>query len=298
MYCVAHDKYYIQEAVKELNAYNYTGYLDKIFSFEFSLPLIEVGQIRTVVKTGLTRGLPQVDKLLIDASVDLMAQQTWSCYTDVLIVHPREAERLVSSILFDIKEIVTEVDFVDFYLLQLLKLKFPEVYKLLFDWKRFLRRGDDGVFYAINVSMENGQEMTLLEKYLSKNFELLGIPEHKISIVHIIICHLLDERYDVNLPFNLNLYSYNGFQHVNNHSKYFSLRLDKTCLPTVEFVEARKKTWLIFLDSLETWFESGKINDVFHKLKYDVKHSLYILSWQMLRLQLSRETTKSLFLYW
>ncbi|RYE21634.1 MAG: hypothetical protein EOP45_09305, partial [Sphingobacteriaceae bacterium] len=134
IYLVSYDKGYVLEAVKSFNEYNHQSFLEKIFQFEFALPMYESGIIRKYLKGLLKDGLQQKLHDQVEAIIDSSLHKEINFTNEIIHTH-REAIRLANCLLFEITNLENDVFFYDFYLLQLVKLKYPFVYQEIIEYK-------------------------------------------------------------------------------------------------------------------------------------------------------------------
>ncbi len=132
VYVVCYDKEYVLESVKSFNKHNYRNFLEKIFQFEFLLPKYDAAILRNSIKDILRTHFGTGMNPNIDASVDY-AGSSGKNITNRVIKSQRDVIRYSNSFLFEMKRVRNEVNFIDFYFVQLLKVKFPAIYKFMSD---------------------------------------------------------------------------------------------------------------------------------------------------------------------
>jgi len=130
VYIVTYDKEYVANAIRDFNEYSYKTFLEKIFQFEFTLPLFESNKLRVLIKEYLKKVVDKKQHQLVQISIDYYDESGVN-YTNEFIKTPRDVIRLINSIVVDYKEVSNEVFFYDFYLLHLLKLKYQKVHDII-----------------------------------------------------------------------------------------------------------------------------------------------------------------------
>jgi hypothetical protein len=164
VYIVSYDKGYVLEAVKKFNAYNFKTFLEKIFQFEFSLPKYDAAILRNGLKRILTEKLEPIFGPMISAAVDYVNIQGRNLTNEVILTY-RDVIRLSNSFLFEFEHIKNEVNLVDFYFIQLVKVKFFNVYAIISEnkYRYFIK---DGNVIRLRKISEEYTEITDFDKYL------------------------------------------------------------------------------------------------------------------------------------
>lgn len=286
-YVAAYDKNYVLEAVKELNPYNYTTYLEKIFLFEFQLPIFESAIIRRQIKDRLVKVLSNNEqkeanglyfpKEEIHTAIDLKSI-TGINFTDELVQTERQAIRLVNSFLFEIENVKDEVNFLDFYLLQLIKSKYPGVYIALQKKDRFFTEMQrDSMRLTLKnqvgepLSGKPGDDVAYLQHYLSDRSAALAVTEEDQQNIMLLINELLyrdQNTVQSGLPYRV---TDESFRYEINFQRYFALRLLTTDLSEAEFNKCCNKDYSHFHSDLDAWLKQGKAKSVLYHLGNFVK---------------------------
>lgn len=284
VYVVCYDKEYVLEAVKVFNKHNYKNFLEKIFQFEFLLPKYDTAILRNSIKDILRTSFGPTFNPYIDASVDY-AGNSGKNITNRIIKTQRDVIRFTNSFLFEIKRVKNEVNFLDFYFVQLLKAKFPAVYKftsdnvdLLFikDNKKLRLRTIEEKNYndehlnmlrILDESRENKNqkkvENTLLEEYVRRNTSN-GLSTIEKDVIIDIINELLTEKY---LRDESESIDYKSFVFISNFHKYFSIQLLETDFSSYDFENARFEDFANYERKVLEWIKQGRISDIQDRLE-------------------------------
>ncbi|SDH52266.1 KAP family P-loop NTPase fold protein [Mucilaginibacter gossypii] len=289
IYLVAYDKGYALEAVKSFNPHNHASFLEKIFQFEFSLPLYESVLIRKFIREllepKLSEGFKQQLLIVLD-SRGYKAQKI----NDELIQTHREAIRLSNSLLFEIKDIEDDILFYDFYLLQLLKIKYPIVYNdIIQSWDTFFiiyheknenyfrfrnesernkeTGGISGYFDPVKKNAEynndKNQNTEIFANYLNELKQKIGYNDKDISNINLLIKELINADRVLQ---NLENESYKAFVHPNNFFKYFAFQLLEGEISAKDFEKARKLSFQDYEKIINEWVSDNKYGAFLDKL--------------------------------
>lgn len=290
VYLVSYDKEYVLEAVKDFNPYNYKSFLEKIFQFEFLLPGFDNAIIRNELKDILNKGFSPNSHPVIAAAIDYVGSSGKSLTSRVLR-NKRDVLRFSNALLFEIEGIKEEVNFFDFFLIQLLKLKFTAVYKFIADHfelffitenKRIrLRRvGEKGLnedflkslklFDNSNKNVEEKKpESTLFTEYISGNTSA-GYTELEKDIIIELIEQLMKEKaYQINLTSR----DYKSFVYAENFNTYFNIKVLETSFTAGEFEKYRYEDFEGYKNVIFNWIDQDKISDVLDRLEKIVDFS-------------------------
>jgi Predicted P-loop ATPase len=289
VYIVSYDKEYVKTAIKDFNEYNFEAFLEKIFQFEFTLPLYEHGVLKTEIKRILKEGLEEKFHKQIERVVDSREIHGVN-FTNEIVKTYRDVIRLSNSLLFEIETIKEDVFFFDFYLLQLLKLKFPKVYESLIEFryiffttengggKYSLKQAKDAFTDENELLMLNALQRNLhdsskkdkesdissIEAYLNEHSKKLNLADYDKKLIVNLITTLItlketnikDEDKDL----------YKSFIYAANFHKYFAFRLYEGDISSKEFEEYRIKNVGVYKSKISEWIEEGKYSALLDRL--------------------------------
>ncbi len=287
VYVVSYDKGYVLEAIKDFNPNNYKSFLEKIFQFEFALPMLKEGLLRTILKDILKDKLDKKLHNQIDRVVDSSEFHNLN-FTNEFIKTHRDVIRFTNSLLFDLEDVIENIYFYDFYLLQLLKLKYQAVYDSILTKKELffvqeidsnrnlffdLRNEDDkylsSQMLAISKSIGNSTSSTerkekSLKVYLHKEFPLLDLSEHEKNIIFYLIETLITEKVDKKTD---GISKLNLFRYPSNFHKYFSFQLNDDDISSEDFELYRKSDFGSYKTKVLEWINENKYSSLKDKLK-------------------------------
>lgn len=136
-FIVAYDRDYVVNALKQLKIYSPRTYLEKLFQVEVTLPYFSNSALEEL----FWKDLMSIVKMSNDSG--LLEQKEYSLneifYSNTThqkiifkwISSIRDSKRLTNALLLNSKSLFKEVNLKEFIHIELLRLKFPKVYKLL-----------------------------------------------------------------------------------------------------------------------------------------------------------------------
>ncbi len=279
-YIVAYDKKYVQEAIKVYNTHNHSYFLEKIFQFEFELPVYEFRETRQFLQLNLYKKLDPK----FHSQIDFILNKKNKAYelTSKIILTHRDAIRFINSFCFEFNEIMNDVYLYDFYLIHLLKLKYNffsqdliEKWNIFFitdyqDRKRSylrLRKTSEKniqdnnyeymMFWGFNDSKAQKSSLPdpfIIFDYLTENQTHNNISKYEVIIIQELIQELLDLQKEVPDSKNEN---YKMLAYPKNFYKYFSLQLLYNEIPSYEFDNVRIGKFDIYQQKLEEWINEN-----------------------------------------
>jgi predicted KAP-like P-loop ATPase len=142
-FIMAYNREYVINSIKKENETDVTSYLDKIVQFEVNLPYFEKSILIERFKSNLKDSL---NKRLI---YEIERINTGDFILKSLLNNMRDVVLLSNSLSLNIDKLLDEVDFHDFIKLELLRLKFPSVYKSLsINYTKYLKN-ENNTYYPI-----------------------------------------------------------------------------------------------------------------------------------------------------
>lgn len=269
VYVVAYDRAYVIEGLGKLNSHRCEQYLEKIFQYEFALPEVAPYVIRNTLRLMLKESFKGRGKDgFIDASVDYTNTSSVN-FTDRMVTTPRAVIRLTNAIDFEIYDVIREVSFIDFYLVQLMKLAYFKVYQILavhndiffVNEKGKLRLRElgetDSNFDDIGMLLfENNEKKikddgagdeTWFEFYLK---DVLKLSKLERDLLIDLMASLLIEK---DFRINSDRADYKSFLYQVNFPKYFMISSFELEISYREFEDARTGELDAYLEKVRTW---------------------------------------------
>lgn len=284
IYIVCYDKEYVVGALRYYNDSKYSTYLEKIFQFEFVLPLFDAKILRDYLIDILCRELGDSHRNELESIINNSTSGV--IFTDKVIKTHRDAIRLANSYLFEITEIQSEVNWYDFYLLQLLKLKFPTFYTFLIqNYEQFfiaidstlgyirLRKTNETVSdnfknifdgHYLNRDQEEDEapevNSSVLKSYLLQERNKERITSEQIFLIESIINELIDVERQINKQYRNQSKKY--FSKVDNTFRYFGFDISENEIPYMEFEEYRRKPFQDYAKKIDEWNNEQKFQSL------------------------------------
>jgi len=270
VYIVGYDRSYVSLALQDINSHKAHGYLEKIFQFEFALPDAEPLTLRRNIRQLLKSAIPNQDLHdFIDAAIDYTSS-SGECFTDAMIRTQREVVRLCNAFLFESNGQLREINIPDFYLLELLKIRYPKFYEGLVRYKDHLFIAEAGKM-RLRLSSEIGltqdsfsfisraisgapkPETTSSETFLDQymlSFKEDILDEFSKRIIVDLIEALL---YQKELKNDSTSGDYKGFVNQYNFGRYFMTTEASAGPSFAEFEDARLSDFPDYLQKVTDW---------------------------------------------
>ena len=285
VFITAYDRNYVINALKKINVHNSEFFLEKIFQVEVNLPEYETETIKRrlfdSIKNNLTsKHKEQLNSLFFDKKTAFILNRSHN-YSDNIIRTIRDVTRFANSFNLLYSNLNIEVNIIDLYYLELIRLKYPGVYSLIFQERDiFLTLTDEkslGVsyrdpFYSLKTfkkkkSEEKNDEIDYeIEYYLKENTSNIGIHKKSIPSIIDILKILFPEKfssYDEQLE-PLSLADPKCFD------RYFQYRLSSDNLSQAEFDKYLNKSSEDCKNKMLEWVSNGlrrEISDKFRQIK-------------------------------
>jgi hypothetical protein len=270
-FIVAYDRNYVITALKDHNSYKREEFLEKIFQLEVNLPLYEKVRLREKLVALLKEKLPDTIHKDIENEIlgDSISQPR---YLNEWIESMRDVTRLANSIILNFEKLIGEVNFFDFVRLELLRLKYPAVYQLLYQKKsNFLQSSSGTGFknkYSLKIpkekekttkSLDHSFRETEISNYIKENYESLLVPTESIGKVLELVEAIFKTGYLS--------YKYRGRDHLSvvypsRFNLYFTYSMLEGSLSENEFVKFRSKSVNEFKEKIDEWVTKGLQNDL------------------------------------
>lgn len=268
-FIVAYDRNYVTNAIKDINNYNSEFFLEKIFQLEFSLPNFENDIIRKRICELLSPSLIDSDKTeLLDIVLNRRRSQRIEIlnfsshkegsyisqvFNSKAITTIRDATRFSNSFLVAYKYLKGEIVLSDLLNVEVLRLKYPGVYKLIFFNSDKYLEVVSGI-YALRKEKDSkvkDTEVVVILQYLERYYEKVGISKSDVENAMSLLYSLfpkekyIDENRDdyllsVSNPSSFERYSFYRLLDYNlsenNFNDYRLKSLDEFCTKIKDWV--------------------------------------------------------------
>ncbi|NHA03308.1 hypothetical protein G7092_05865 [Mucilaginibacter sp. HC2] len=259
-FIVAYDRNYVLSAIKALNAHNHTHFLEKIFQIEVNLPYFDSAKIQRKLADTLKSYYAADYHNAIENEI-MGTGSSQPNYFEGWIETLRDVTRLSNGLILNLDNLVNEVVFSEFLRLEILRLKFPAVYEVLYKQSgTFLTtEGKNVEGYGLKtIADERGSAVGLtkddfeLELYLKNNSDNLAVEAQEIRK----IIELIDGIFGTS-PLTARFRSHLSIVFPSRFDLYFSYRLLDGALSEMEFSTARKAGLTSFKLQIDKWNEAG-----------------------------------------
>lgn len=282
-FVVAYDRNYVLNALEKHNPINLQNYLDKIFQLEITLPYFN----KVILREKLSQLISK--KWSIEDYSELHKIIKNATQIDGWLENMRDVTRLANSLLLNYSKLHGEVDFYDFIKIEVLRLKYPSVYTILFTKKDEIFTLKESHNLRLSSSyflsnLEQNQEQsrsfekneshinTYLELFLVRNHYDLSISKNKIAEIVLFINNIFTEP---DTPFEVKRRPINSIIFPHKFHLYFSYKLIEGVLSDVEFNKAKNKDQESFFAEIKKWVDKDLEKEVqqrFYNFKiYDCK---------------------------
>lgn len=275
IFIAAYDRNYIISALKHHNSFKQEEFLEKIFQLEVSLPYFNKDILRHKLAANLKEKLPDIHKDIDDCIIG--SGFSVPTYLNEWLDSIRDVTRLSNSIILNICNLVCEVNFGDFLKIELLRLKFPSAYDLLYrKTNSFLDNSseyDRNNFYKLTKISKEEEDKALVKEndiinkfqlYLYQNHTELSIPLKDIDKIVAYVGNIFSSS-----KYSIIETKYNPLS-IKNPSKfkrYFAYALLEGNLSEIEFSNARSLDQNAFNLKISEWIEKGLANELKNKFQ-------------------------------
>lgn len=291
IFIVAYDRGYITNAIKGISDYNHEAYLDKIFQIEVELPKIEHITISYYLKNKLTEKLSEQSILVKEYFTYNKEFPSKNVNLAEVIISIREANRIINSFLLAHDSLQDEIDIIDLFNIEILRIKYPKIYLLLRREKRndwLTSNGSLDISFSPLKNYIDLEATYQLRKTEKREFS--NIPSNKTILEEFLENERKKDKWQLsdadvsnifiilNTIFHGEPRSSLSIVYPHNFDRYFNYRLFERNLPTREFEDALQKLPVEqFLEKIEEWTKQDRTKDLIIKLKdytntEDTKH--------------------------
>lgn len=275
VFVVAYDRNYVITAIKKVNEHKPNRFLEKIFQFEFTLPIYENDLIVDCLRKQISPYLTEKDSIefgnLLELKHSIIERNT---FRFDLIKNLRDVNRLVNSFLISYESLKDEIELLDLLNLELLRTKYLGVYDLISnDYNSFLSTSiakdsnSNDVHYLtllkIKPKEEKDSEISYLENYLKTHYSQVGILRTDIKNVLTYISAVFP-FYD---DFSKIKTSYVSIKSPISIDRYFFNKLLNTNLSEIEFSNSRNSSDEEFQNKISEWVDAGLKKEVVIRLE-------------------------------
>lgn len=261
-FVVAYDRDYLASAIKSRIDCNAPQYIEKIFQLEITLPYFNKKKLREKLAENLKDFVGETDLEWISGNSTVrFAYKKW--FPEEWLYSMRDVTRLSNSIVLNYCKVKEEVVFEEFFKLELLHMKFPSVYELLYrETDRFLMKGKTSDFsdvYQIRRShTEREAGFMNIEESLKNNIQLMTLNSYEIQA----IVKLLESVFDADRSSTSRNNKHLSVTYPSKFERYFAYRLFDGALSNVAFGNARDTALDVFCSQLSSWVGEGMEEEV------------------------------------
>jgi len=258
-FIVAYDRDYLISAIEKHNSAKANLYLEKIFQLEISLPYFNKQKLKDILAKSITDKLPNKYHNEINYCI-----LTNGGFLDGWINNLRDVNLLANSFLLNSQNLLDDLLLSDFLKTELLRIKFPQVYKILFTRTEFLetpKNYQNYLSYTYRLK-HNDDDGDTLKSYLQTNKKSLRLAEEKLNqIIDFIDRIFVQPNINANSKVSLSIVFFDKF------FRYASYALDPDKILEQEFIKARNSSQEVFNEKISQWYEEKKDEDLCYKFE-------------------------------
>ena len=274
IFIVAYDRNYICGAFEELGKTNSLFYLEKIFQIELELPYIDSSILRKQLVELLKTNLSEKYYVEVENLYSVNTSKSYP-YLDKFIKTLRDVNRFVNLFCFQFNQIQGEVSFTDYFNITLLRMKYPELVKILYTKQDILfdqsKKDDEQRLY---LKVEKNQ--TYLSEYLKKRKDL-NVSEDDLIIFDNAVRSLFgqpvlstgddDEGWSKYGMFFYAERQNNSIVFPNTFYRYFSNQIFFFDISDQQWSTAFELPYEDFVEQLMKWVIQGAREEIYLRLK-------------------------------
>jgi len=254
-FIVAYDRNYVVNALKSHNPYKQEQFLEKIFQIEVTLPYFKKDIFRYKLAEKLKEKFPIGFHTIINEEI-IGSTSVVPVFLNEWLESMRDVTRLANALVLNLSKLNGEVDFNDFLRLELLRVKYPSVYELLFkrtnDFLTLSHSSSEKQRYVLVETSDNPKQK-YLKVYLNENYSELSVPLNDINK----IVSFIDGIFEDSL-----MYSYYTRKHLSvvfpsKFNRYFAYNLLEGSLSEIEFSKARALSSEEFNKKITEWVKQN-----------------------------------------
>lgn len=252
IYIATYDKGYVSNALKDINDYNHESFLEKIFQLELTIPVYEKKVLFNELSKIMTKYFPNVDQSFLSNGSE---QITNKLVLEDWLENMRDVKRLANNMIVYFGAIEDDVNYDEFLKLEILRIKHPSVYNLLF-FRRNEFLSNNNIFSPITHFAFNRDTFISILKTEDVNEKEHG----KIaSLVSNIFTFDQFGSSDTRRALSICIPA--------NFHKYFKHLLLNTELSEKDFTYAIKQDLKLLLKKINNWVIEGKTDSLKGRLE-------------------------------
>ncbi len=266
VFIVTYDRNYVINALKETDRLRSEYFLEKIFQMEITLPRYGEDLIKSDLREKLIKA---VNNPVYATQIDKALDKSFPGEVSVLsyIKTLRDVNKLVNAVFLNLDPIMGEIVLEDLLLLELIKIKYPSVYELLYKQKdKFLtipqghRINDQYILFT----GEQG-EFTIIE-FIERYKEQLSIEQKEIPNIKVLLNAIFPATQGYRQSDMLSVRKPTKF------GRYFSLRLSEKELSEAEFKEAFSGAEEKFNEYIKLAIQKGQYYELVDRLNQETTY--------------------------
>lgn len=270
-FVAAYDKSYVISAIHHSINSQSNYFLEKIFQAEFTLPFFERSRLIKILKDKLLQitddqfYLTEIKDYVESSEID--SNKFLSDYLFTV----RDITRFYNNLLIDYNLLKGEVEFGDLFQIELIKLKFPNVYELLFDKMSEIFENTSGndpqnIKLIDNYDNVNRKRTFPFKEILSANMDFYGVTESQIEKIIKFLNSIFNDR---DWSFKFREKPHLSIRNRNQFHTYNAFRVLEGNLSEVEYLAVRNGSYETFSESISEWIDKDFRYPLIRRLKQE-----------------------------
>ncbi len=273
-YIVSYDRDYLIKALQNKNIHRTEFFLEKIFQVEVTLPAFKKEVLREQLAKKLKTKLPENTHKEIEDIVIGSLRTGVPEYLNEWLENLRDVTRVVNSFVLNYSKLIGNVVFSELLRMELLRIKYPSVYNLIFEeTNKFLVKSDDAysfrefryemkqynaAFDIDNLKNNADKSIPYLQHYLEINSDKAGVSKNDIKKIISLLSGVFPQKQDR----AIGLWSHLSIVYPRNFLRYSAFRLFDDELCENEFFDAKNAEQKYFHEKIKEWVKQGKENHI------------------------------------
>gem|GEM_PF-6430572 len=273
-FIVPYDRNYVISAIEGINSHQKQSFLEKIFQIEIDLPFYVKNELERYFLEELSKFIdPEIFKENF-VKDEFQEPNSRRLLIDQLIDSKRDVIRLLNSLRLNLRDVKNDVDLIDFIHIEMLRIKYPNVFELLKENQEEYLLAEHQIVNASNdlyspLNLINDEENPthdpkLFTEIRSRNtYYGVGNSENRLI-------RFLKDIFNPKQAFDiLDLKQYKSLRNPKSYYHYFSYRVLSNTISVDEFERTMKLRNNDIFHQITAWIGKGFERDL--RELYDVK---------------------------
>lgn len=255
-FLVAYDRNYVINSLKTQKTHQAETFLEKIFQIEITLPQFDkyvlLNKFNKIISPHINNQYFEEVQNSIWGTIFKPSRLRHS------LNNMRDVTRLANSVVLNYSELQGEVLFDDFIKLEIIRLKYPTVYEMLYrKTEQILASENNTTKNYFVLKREDKSETFKIEELLKNKCHETGITPCEINdVINLVASIFTSEK----ATYSTKKISHLSVTNPSSFKRYFNYALLKDDLSEIDFSNTRQqKEYEFFKHKIDEWIKCGKI---------------------------------------